>query len=544
MSGRMADLPVSLPLGVALLGLLLVIALGSQVVLRSRRPEVPVMRPARAGAPLLAGYRGIGRSAVGSVVAAAVLLALLALAQSQGPAGFDPGQGGSGAGRRTADAYQSGILDLRQRGRLPDTPLYRVPADSPVLWRSAFLGEYSGQTWTPAGVDFDDVVLGSGDVRPLPSPLDPVPPGGGSRSDRVQQLRGARSLIVPGTPLRLVLDPAVPVLSTPSTGQLDTAVSRPVAYTVTSVPRPGTEDLRAGTPAGEPAGTDLADPQWLDLPSSVTGRTRQLSARLVAGRPSRLDAVLTVEQHLRSSYRYTLDSPVPAPGADAVDDFLFVSREGFCEQFASAEVVLLRAAGIPARLATGFAGGKQEGAARVVRASEAHAWVEVWLPGLGWVSSDPTAGTVPAESPGDTLRSWLSAHRWLLLALAAALLLAGFLLRRWLRSPGRGVDRRPAATGVEADRLAALEALDRLEAALRAAGLPRQPAESLPRLAARLDGYPDAAAALDVYQRMAFAARPPEPERSRWAAQALDRISEQLVAEAVDRQGAPATAPR
>ena len=119
---------------------------------------------------------------------------------------------------------------------------------------------------------------------------------------------------------------------------------------------------------------------------------RQLSAELVAGAPTRYDAVLAVERYLRANATYRLDSPVPPRGQDAVDHFLFEARTGFCEQFASAEAVLLRAAGIPARLATGFSGGSGTADGRLLKAADAHAWVEVWYPGVGWAASDRRPG--------------------------------------------------------------------------------------------------------------------------------------------------------
>jgi protein-glutamine gamma-glutamyltransferase len=535
-------LPVTPVTGIALLAALAVLSVAAQLLHRSRRPAVPVMRTGREGAPL-ARYRGVLRPTAGALLAAAALLGLLALAQNPrgGTGRVDPAQ--LATGDRTASGYVDGPLSLRDRGRLPDTPLYRVPAGSPGLWRSGFLGTYTGEFWLPAS-EADDQVLGSGDVRPPASVDDPVPTDGAGRTDRVQPMGPIRLLVAPGVPSRITLDRDVPVVSDPGLGQL-TVGADPVGYTVASTVRPDTADPATADRLGDTPGADLADRRWLDLPSSVTGRTRDLSARLLRAAPTRQDAVLAVESHLRSSYRYTLDSPVPAIDADAVDDFLFVSREGFCEQFASAEVVLLRAGGIPARLAVGFAGGEERGDTRLVRAREAHAWVEVWFPGHGWVSSDPTAGSIAKQSLTSTLQDWLAAHRWLLLALGIAMLLAGFVLRRLLRARAAGRGRAaPLPAGADADRLAALEALDRLEAALRTTGRPRLPAESLPRLADRLGGHPDAAGALAVYERMAFAARPPDPADSRWAAAALDRVSAHLLSEAVTRQGAPATAPR
>src|SRR5690606_36582226 len=84
-------------------------------------------------------------------------------------------------------------------------------------------------------------------------------------------------------------------------------------------------------------------------------------------------------------------------GADAVDEFLFETRKGFCEHFASSFAVLMRAAGIPARVVVGYQGGQyhpDEGYL-IVRQYDAHAWTEVWLPGRGWLRVDPTAAVAP-----------------------------------------------------------------------------------------------------------------------------------------------------
>ena len=84
-------------------------------------------------------------------------------------------------------------------------------------------------------------------------------------------------------------------------------------------------------------------------------------------------------------------------GADAIDDFLFRTRVGFCGHYASAFVVLMRAAGVPARVVTGYLGGEwiPYGGYLLVRQSEAHAWAEVWLEGRGWTRLDPTAVVAP-----------------------------------------------------------------------------------------------------------------------------------------------------
>ena len=94
---------------------------------------------------------------------------------------------------------------------------------------------------------------------------------------------------------------------------------------------------------------------------------------------------------------YTLNPPIL--GDDAVDDFLFKTKKGFCEHYATSFVYLMRAAGVPARIVTGYQGGEfnPNGNYLIVRQSDAHAWAEVWLQDQGWVRVDPTAAVSPAR---------------------------------------------------------------------------------------------------------------------------------------------------
>ncbi|HYM26827.1 MAG TPA: DUF3488 and transglutaminase-like domain-containing protein [Steroidobacteraceae bacterium] len=132
------------------------------------------------------------------------------------------------------------------------------------------------------------------------------------------------------------------------------------------------------------------------LPSGSNPRTAQLAASLRARTASDAELVQAALEYLRrGGFVYSLEPP--PLGADAVDDFLFRTREGFCGHFASAFVALMRAAGIPARVVTGYLGGEWNPVARflVVRQSDAHAWAEVWLEGRGWTRVDPTAVVAP-----------------------------------------------------------------------------------------------------------------------------------------------------
>ena len=98
---------------------------------------------------------------------------------------------------------------------------------------------------------------------------------------------------------------------------------------------------------------------------------------------------------ISQEFAYTLDTPLP--GRHGTDEFLFDQKQGYCEHFSSAFAVLMRGAGIPARVVTGYAGGYRNpfGGYWIVRRMDAHAWVEVWLPQRGWVRVDPTAAVAP-----------------------------------------------------------------------------------------------------------------------------------------------------
>jgi transglutaminase-like putative cysteine protease len=134
----------------------------------------------------------------------------------------------------------------------------------------------------------------------------------------------------------------------------------------------------------------------LALPEGFNPRTRDLARGWLDQGLSGRDLVDRALAFFRDeAFYYTLRPP--RLGVDAVDDFLFVTRRGFCEHYASAFVVLMRAAGMPARVVTGYQGGEFNPLGRywVIRQRDAHAWAEVWLPGQGWIRIDPTAAVAP-----------------------------------------------------------------------------------------------------------------------------------------------------
>ncbi len=141
----------------------------------------------------------------------------------------------------------------------------------------------------------------------------------------------------------------------------------------------------------------------LALPGGYNPRTLALARqwRNDAG-PDDAAIVQRAMDWIQRDFAYTLSTPLA--GRNSADEFLFDQQEGFCEHFSSAFVVLMRGAGIPARVVTGYVGGYRNplGDYWLVRRSDAHAWAEVWLEGRGWVRADPTAAVAP-ERIYDTL---------------------------------------------------------------------------------------------------------------------------------------------
>lgn len=134
----------------------------------------------------------------------------------------------------------------------------------------------------------------------------------------------------------------------------------------------------------------------LELPEGLNPQARALAQSWRKDSASDAAIVDVAMQYFHAQpFRYTL-KPVPL-GANEVDDFLFQSRQGFCEHYASAFVFLMRAAGVPARVVTGYQGGEfnATGGYWIVRQSDAHAWAEVWLAGQGWQRIDPVALVAP-----------------------------------------------------------------------------------------------------------------------------------------------------
>ncbi|MGD9030923.1 MAG: transglutaminase-like domain-containing protein, partial [Anaerolineae bacterium] len=182
------------------------------------------------------------------------------------------------------------------------------------------------------------------------------------------------------------------------------ATIRATAYRADSlVPVADEERLRAD-------GSDY--PAWvrdryLVLPESVPQRVLSLARDLTATEPTPYGRARAIETYLRR-FPYSLDVPLPPAGRDIVDYFLFDLQKGYCGYYASAMTVLARAAGLPTRLAEGYASGAYnwETAQYVVTEADAHAWPEVYFPSYGWVRFEPTAALPPAAHADEAASAW------------------------------------------------------------------------------------------------------------------------------------------
>jgi transglutaminase-like putative cysteine protease/predicted DNA-binding protein len=178
-----------------------------------------------------------------------------------------------------------------------------------------------------------------------------------------------------------------------------------LVYTVVSeVYNPTSEELRrAGT-------SHFSESIYLQLPEEIPSRVKEISREITSGFSNDYDKAKAIENYLRRNYQYDLDIPHFPSNRDVVDYFLFESKRGYCEHFASAFVILCREAGIPARLVTGYLAtdynpftGYYE-----VKVKDGHAWAEVFFPNYGWVAFDPTPGfELPSREKNPSLKAFL-----------------------------------------------------------------------------------------------------------------------------------------
>ncbi|MCH9692077.1 MAG: DUF3488 and transglutaminase-like domain-containing protein [Gammaproteobacteria bacterium] len=151
----------------------------------------------------------------------------------------------------------------------------------------------------------------------------------------------------------------------------------------------------SGKFGGREALSDIERQQNLQLPAKGNPQARAWAQELVQAGSSAEEISQQLLQYYNRSFTYTLQPPLL--GSNSVDEFLFASRSGFCEHFASSYVFIMRAAGVPARVVAGYQGGEwlEQQKYLLVRQYDAHAWAEIWTRQAGWQRVDPTAAVAP-----------------------------------------------------------------------------------------------------------------------------------------------------
>lgn len=284
-------------------------------------------------------------------------------------------------------AARSGLSDRMSPGDisqliLSDELAFRAefagapPPPAQRYWRGPVLWDFDGRAWHAA-------------TPPRGGPVAAEGLGQALRYSLILEAHGLHWLPLLGLPARLPELPGNPGrLGADLQWQTREPINQRLRYEVETYPEYLLE------PELPPAWRARA----LTLPAEGNPRARELALGWLAGAANDEAIVNQALTLFRAQpFFYTLNPP--RLGASSVDDFLFRSRRGFCEHYASSFVFLMRAAGLPARVVTGYQGGEPNplGNHLSVRGRDAHAWAEVWLAGRGWTRVDPTAAVAPAR---------------------------------------------------------------------------------------------------------------------------------------------------
>lgn len=288
---------------------------------------------------------------------------------------------------------------------LTDAQVFRAtaPADMPpearLYWRARVYDAYHNGQWQAT---FDRVRK----FDPFDEDI-PTDPGIGRwlGSFSLTSASNITTLFTPSQPLWVSRFGELEFLPNPdgtidiSTFSANPPISPGESYDIlASLSAPTADELRSD-------GTNYPDwvtERYLQIPNTITPRTRELAEKITAGLESPYDKALAITNYLRANIRYVeVLEQAPPQGQEPLDWFLFESQAGFCNYYSSAEIIMLRSLGVPARWAVGYAQGEAlDGEAigasadenvYLIRQKDAHSWPEVYFPSYGWVEFEPTA---------------------------------------------------------------------------------------------------------------------------------------------------------
>ena len=307
-------------------------------------------------------------------------------------------------------------LDTSVRGRPDDTLVMRVRSSAPDFWRGQTFDVWDGRTWTLS--DSRTAVVSNGSPLQLLQPAgEPPLPGEELIQTFSLEISGPNLIFAASQPTQVYIPQSAVFETTDGAVRTGVELEQGSVYTVVSRrPLTTAARLRATGDSSQTVTPPELAQRYTRLPQ-IPERVSKLAGQLTQGQTSTYDKVLAIEAWMAGNTQYSLDIPPLPAGEDAIERFLFVDRIGFCEQIASSLVVMLRSQGIPARLAVGYTPGERNPFTGFyeVRARDAHAWTEVYFPGIGWQAFDPTAqvplsGDAPPDAARVGLRDYLSRH--------------------------------------------------------------------------------------------------------------------------------------
>lgn len=270
-----------------------------------------------------------------------------------------------------------------------NTPLQSQPIH---YWRGGIYSRYTGRGWEKASLAEENFPQPTGEIEPLAGRYL-------LRQDFQVVARHTGELFSVNDPLQTA---GGPVLRATQADGSRLVVGPETTYSIISQATRVTANQLSAAQAAYP---DSIAREYLQLPESLPARVQMLARRLAGSAEDPYQKVLQIQAYLRENFPYDLVvAPAPA-NRDVVDYFLFDQQRGFCSHYATAMAVMLRSVDVPARVVTGYAMGdydRQRGAYRVPL-SAAHAWVEVYFPGYGWVEFEPTAYRAPIEYPQESV---------------------------------------------------------------------------------------------------------------------------------------------
>lgn len=290
------------------------------------------------------------------------------------------------SGAVATTGYGSGVTNIGHSLTANRTPVFVAHTPGPHYWQAATYALFNGTSWynPNGGIIFEATPNDTG--IPLVNPYfqSQIPHHSLTASIVAATPDGVMStLFYTGTPTNLSVNATV---HTGSSRFISTGVHR---YTFSAlIPRYRLGQLAAEvfTPPPHSLSADL------ELPHTLSPRVIKLTRRITASARGPWQAAALIKHYLDSHYRYSLK--VPPVSGNVVNNFLFVTKEGYCDQFSTTFIMMMRSLHVPARWVVGYSTGTFSSAQGgwVVRASDAHSWAEIWLADIGWVPFDPTPG--------------------------------------------------------------------------------------------------------------------------------------------------------